>query len=123
MAMKPESATEAVSVPIDVDHLPKRAAILKQPKAVGIVIGVGQFRESGIARVKYAARDAQVMATYLKSIGGIPPERVRTLVDTHALKSDLEFWRSGCPSRWTHHRSLCLGYGPRNGWPPPAQYR
>jgi uncharacterized caspase-like protein len=29
------------------------------------------------------------MATYLKSIGGIPSERVRVLVDTHALKSDL----------------------------------
>jgi uncharacterized caspase-like protein len=29
------------------------------------------------------------MATYLKSIGGIPSERVRTLIDAHALKSDL----------------------------------
>ena len=35
------------------------------------------------------ARDAETMATYLKSIGGIPSERIRTLVDTHALKSDL----------------------------------
>ena len=89
VAMKPESATEAVALPVDVDQLPTRTSILKQPKAVGIVIGVGRFRESGIARVKYAARDAEVMATYLKSIGGIPSERVRTLVDTHALKSDL----------------------------------
>ena len=89
VAMKPESATEAVALPVDVDQLPKRTSILKQPKAVGIVIGVGRFRESGMARVKYAARDAEVMATYLKSIGGIPSERVRTLVDTHALKSDL----------------------------------
>lgn len=89
VAMKPESATEAVSLPVDVDQLPKRTGLLKQPKAVGIAVGVGQFRESGIARVKYAARDAEIMATYFKSIGGIPPERVRTLVDTHALKSDL----------------------------------
>lgn len=89
VVMKPESATEAVALPVDVDQLPKRAGLLKQPKAVGIVIGVGRFRESGIAKVKYAARDAKVMATYLKSVGGIPPERVRTLVDTHALKSDL----------------------------------
>jgi hypothetical protein len=29
------------------------------------------------------------MAAYLKSIVGIPSERVRTLADTHALKSDL----------------------------------
>jgi hypothetical protein len=89
VAMKPESAKEAVALPVDVDQLPKRTGVLKQPKAVGIVIGVGRFRESGIAGVKYAARDAEVMATYLKSIGGIPSERVRTLVDTHALKSDL----------------------------------
>ena len=89
VAMKPESATKAVALPVEVDQMPKRTSILKQPKAVGIVIGVGRFRESGIARVKYAARDAEVMATYLKSIGGIPSERVRTLVDTHALKDDL----------------------------------
>jgi hypothetical protein len=89
VAMKPESEKEAMSLPIDVDQLPKGGSILKQPKAVGIVVGVGQFRESGIARVKYAARDAETTATYLKSIGGIPPERVRTLIDTHALKSDL----------------------------------
>ena len=89
VAMKPVSATDAVSLPVDVDQLPKRIGLLKQPKAVGIVIGVGQFRESSMARVKYAVRDAEVMTTYLKSIGGIPPERVRTLVDTHALKSDL----------------------------------
>ena len=89
VAMKPGSATKAVALPVDVDQLPKRTSLLKQPKAVGIVIGVGRFRESGIARVKYAARDAEVMATYLKSIGGIPSERVRILVDTHALKDDL----------------------------------
>ena len=89
VAMKPGSATEIVALSVDVDRLPKRGSLLKQPKAVGIVIGVGRFRESGIAQVKYAARDAGVMATYLKSIGGIPPERVRTLVDSHALKDDL----------------------------------
>jgi len=89
LAMKPEPGTEAQAQPVDVDRLPKRASLLKQPKAVGIVVGVGRFRESNIAPVKYAARDAEVMAAYLKSIGGIPSERVRTLVDTHALKSDL----------------------------------
>lgn len=88
VVMKPASTVETAT-PVDVDQLPKRTGLLKQPKAVGIVIGVGRFRESGIAGVKYAARDAEVMAAYLKSIGGIPDERVRVLVDTHALKSDL----------------------------------
>jgi hypothetical protein len=88
VVMKPASTAEAAP-PVDVDRLPKRPSLLKQPKAIGIVVGVGQFRESGIPSVKYAARDAEAMATYLKSIGGIPPERVRILVDSHALKHDL----------------------------------
>jgi hypothetical protein len=88
VSIKPASTMETAT-PVDVDRLPKRPSLLKQPKAIGIVVGVGQFLESGIPRVKYAARDAEVMATYLKSIGGIPPERIRTLVDSHALKGDL----------------------------------
>ena len=96
VAMKPESVKEAQAQPVDVDDLPKWVGLLKQPKAIGIVIGVGQFRESGLARVKYAARDAEAMARYLTSVGGIPHERVRTLLDAHALKSDvaevLEEW-------------------------------
>ena len=89
VVMKPASTAEAAPPPVDIDQLLKRPSLLKQPKAIGIVVGVGQFRESSIPSVKYAARDAEAMATYLKSIGGIPPERVRILVDSHALKHDL----------------------------------
>jgi hypothetical protein len=89
VVMQPGSTAEAMAQPIDVDQLLKRTGLLKQPKAIGIVVGVGQFRESDMPRIKYAARDAEAMTTYLKSIGGIPPERIRTLVDSHALKSDL----------------------------------
>ncbi|HSL03076.1 MAG TPA: hypothetical protein VK901_06015, partial [Nitrospiraceae bacterium] len=89
VVMKPASTVEGATQPVDVDRLPKRISLLKQPRAIGIVVGVGQFRENGIPMVKYAARDAETMAVYLKSIGGIPAERVRTLVDSHALKSDL----------------------------------
>ncbi|MDN5942427.1 MAG: hypothetical protein L0H94_11140, partial [Nitrospira sp.] len=88
VVMKPASTVETAT-PVDVDRLLKRPSLLKQPKAIGIVVGVGQFRESGIPGVKYAVRDAEAMAAYFKSIGGIPPERVRTLVDSHALKHDL----------------------------------
>ncbi|NOS82088.1 MAG: hypothetical protein HOP32_10965 [Nitrospira sp.] len=97
--MKPESVAGAMELPVDVDHLPKQPGLLKQPKAIGLAIGVGRFRENDIPRVKYAARDAQFMAKYLVSIGGIPSDRVRTLVDAHALKSDLtealEEWLPG----------------------------
>lgn len=89
VAMKPDSDAEAALMPVDVDQLPKRAGKLKQPKAVGITIGVGQFRDTGMSRIRYAAHDAEVMAGYLKVIGGIPADRVRTLVDSQALKIDL----------------------------------
>ena len=89
VAMKPAGAPEAAMVPVDVDELPRLQGKFKQPKAVGIAVGVGQFRENGIARVKYAARDAEMMARYWTVVGGIPSERVRRLVDSRALKSDL----------------------------------
>lgn len=89
VAMKPGTAPEATAMPVDVDELPKRAGKLKQPRAIGIAIGVGQFRESGLQRVKYAAHDAEVVATYWQAILGISSDRVRRLTDSHALKTDL----------------------------------
>jgi hypothetical protein len=89
IAMKPESDSEAALMPVDVDQLPKRPGKLKQPRAVGIAIGVEQFRDSGVSGIRYAARDAEVMAMYLKSIVGIPADRVRTLVDSQAMKRDI----------------------------------
>ncbi len=73
----------------DIDQPPKPVTALKQPKAVVVSVGVGRFRDEQVPMVKYATRDAEVMANYLKSIGSVPHERVRVLVDTHALKQDL----------------------------------
>jgi len=89
VTMVPESGTMVQAAPVDVDQLSKRPSLLRQPKAVGIVVGVGRFRDNGVVPVKYAARDAEVIAAHLKATGGIPSERVRTLVDAHALKADL----------------------------------
>src|SRR5688572_18558792 len=58
VAMKPADAPDALIIPVDVDELPKMPGRLKQPKAVGIAVGIGQFRDSGMPRVKYAEKDA-----------------------------------------------------------------
>lgn len=89
VSMKPGTAPDATAMPLDVDELPKRVGKLKQPRAVGVAIGIGQFRESGLQRVRYAARDAEMMASYWQAVGGVPPERIRRLIDARALKSDL----------------------------------
>ena len=90
MAVKPANAPEAIAVPVDVDEMPKPPlGKLKQPKAVGIAIGIGQFRENAMPRVKYAQQDADTVAKYWSAVGGIPPERIRRLSDSRALKGDL----------------------------------
>lgn len=89
VAMRPANAPDAATLPVDVDEVPKGSGKLKQPKAVGIAVGIGQFRESGMPRVKFAVQDAETMAKYWSAVSGIPSERVRRLVDTRALKSDL----------------------------------
>ena len=89
VAMVPATDPDAAMSPVDVDELPKVTGKLKQPKAVGIAIGIGQFRENGLQRVKYAHQDADVMAKYWSVVGGVPTERIRRLFDNRALKSDL----------------------------------
>ena len=89
MAVKPANAPDAVAVPVDVDQLPKPSGKFKQPKAVGIAVGIGQYRDNGVSRVKYAQQDADVVAQYWNVVGGIPSERIRRLLDSRALKSDL----------------------------------
>ncbi|MBH0202532.1 MAG: hypothetical protein HP496_09640 [Nitrospira sp.] len=74
----------------DVDNLPKALTAFHQPKAVIISIGIGTFREEQVPVVKYARHDAEVMAEYLRIIGGIPGERIRILLDRQALARDLE---------------------------------
>ncbi|HET8720904.1 MAG TPA: hypothetical protein VFM24_02670, partial [Nitrospira sp.] len=89
LAVKPANAPEAAALPVDVDEVPKPSAKFKQPKAVGIAIGIGQFREATLPRVKYAQEDADTIAKYWNAVGGIPPERIRRLFDSRALKGDL----------------------------------
>ncbi|MBX3329087.1 MAG: hypothetical protein KF722_01700 [Nitrospira sp.] len=74
----------------DVDNMPNFLAAFTQPKAVIISIGVGTFRDGEVPAVKYARHDAEVMAEYLRIIGGVPGERIRILLDRQALVRDLE---------------------------------
>jgi hypothetical protein len=86
--VKPEKTNTVAAVP-DVDRPPKPVAAFRQPNAIVIAIGVGRFRDEFMPSVKYAGRDAEVMAGYLRAIGSVPNDRVRVLRNTQALKQDL----------------------------------
>ncbi|HSN05094.1 MAG TPA: hypothetical protein VLS44_08925 [Nitrospira sp.] len=86
--VKPGAAADAQAL-MDLDQPPKPVAALKQPKAVVLAIGVGHFRDERVSPLKYAGRDAEVMAAYLQAITGVANHRVRVLRDGQALKQDL----------------------------------
>jgi hypothetical protein len=81
--------TDPAPVP-DVDDIPSSLTAFQQPKAVIISIGIGTFRDAQVPMVRYARHDAEVMAEYLRTIGGVPGERMRILLDRQALEKDLE---------------------------------
>lgn len=89
VALRPAKPESVEVLSVDVDQVPPPIRGYERKKAVALAIGVGTFREPDMPGVKYAARDAEVMANYFKSIGGIPAKRVKLLTDEHALKDDL----------------------------------
>ncbi len=90
IAMNPSKPLAVVTAPpVDVEALPKKIGKLKQPNAVGVAIGIGQFRDESLPRAKYAAKDAETVAVYWQTMGGVPSGRVLQLIDAHALKGDV----------------------------------
>lgn len=88
LSVKPEQwITDAAAT--DIDLPPKPLVTPQQAKAVIISIGIGTFRDQHMHQVMYAGRDAEVMAEYLRAIGGVPDENIRVLRDQHALKEDI----------------------------------
>ena len=88
VALKPDATDAAEVVAVDVDQLPGRKAKPAQPHAVAIAIGVGAFRDPAMPTMKLAAHDAEVMSGYFTSVMGIPPQKVKVVLDGKGLKDD-----------------------------------
>ncbi len=73
-----------------VDQLPSTLSAFKEPKAVIISIGIGRFRDEQVPVVNHASHDAAVMAEYFHTIGNVPRERMRVLLDRQASLGELE---------------------------------
>ena len=74
----------------DVDQVPKGPAGFRQPNTHVIAVGIGAYRNSPNAARKYAAKDAELVAAYLQSLGGVPADNVRVLQDRKAFRPDIE---------------------------------
>ena len=88
-ALRPAKSEQVELLSVDVDQVPERVPGYERRKAVGIAIGVGTYRDPQVPGVKFAVRDAEVVASYFRTVGGIPARQVKMLTDGHALKDDL----------------------------------
>lgn len=92
VAMKPAHLKESVEIisEINVDDIPSKVKGYERKEDFAIVIGISDYREKSIPPVKYAKRDAEIMAGYLQNVGGIPKINIKVLTNEGATKSDLE---------------------------------
>lgn len=74
----------------DVDQIPAPVSGFQRPDTFLISIGVGSYRNPKILPRKYASVDAEMVANYFQSLGGVPPSNVRLLQDSKALRLDID---------------------------------
>ena len=74
----------------DVDHIPAVTAGFQRASDYLLSIGLSSYREQHVTARKYAALDAEMVATYFQSLGGLPKSNVRLLQDWSALRPDIE---------------------------------
>lgn len=74
----------------DVDHLPLTGTGFQRPGDYLLAIGLSSYREPEISARKYATLDAEMVAAYFQTLGGLPRNNVRLLRDWSALRPDIE---------------------------------
>lgn len=92
VATKGKEHREVVEVisELSVDDIPPKVRGYDNREDFAVLIGISSYRESIIPEVKYARRDAEVLAKYFEQLSGIPKENIAVLTDAHATKSDIE---------------------------------
>ncbi|MDF0673711.1 MAG: caspase family protein [Nitrospira sp.] len=73
----------------NVHPIPAPALGFHQPLTYLVSIGVGAYRDPKLSPRRYAPTDAETVAAYFQSLGGVPPSNIRLLQDQEALRADI----------------------------------
>lgn len=73
----------------DVNQIPAPVLDFHQPQTYLVSIGIGTYRDPKLTPRNYAATDAETVAAYFQSLGGIPPSNIRLLQNQKALRADI----------------------------------
>lgn len=119
IAMRPADVAETIEIisEVDVDDIPPRIKGFERKDAVALIIGIGKYREEKIPAVKYAARDAEVMAKYLENLGGIPKANIQIITNEKASKSDIQAYIEDWLPRRVNENSTVFIYYAGHGAP------
>lgn len=121
VGMSPEAeAVEEVVSEIGVDDIPPRSRSGPASGNVAVVVGLGRYREKNIPSVKYAVRDAEVMARYLQNVGGVAADDIKVITDDGATRSDIEAYVEDWLPRRVKPGSTVFFYFAGHGAPEPA---
>lgn len=115
-----QALREAPSRISDVDEIPQSRKLDKSRDAVALVIGISKYRDEAIPQVRYAKRDAEIMAAYLESISGIARSRIKVLTDEGATHSDLSAYLEEWLPRRVSKDTTVFVYYAGHGTPNPA---
>ncbi len=74
----------------DVNQVPAPVSGFQRPHTYLVSIGLGSYRDPRIQPRKYASLDAEMVANYFQSLGGVPSSNVRLLQDWKALRPDID---------------------------------
>ena len=119
VAMRPREIREVVEVisEINVDDIPLKTKNFERKDAFALIIGISKYREEAIPAVKYASRDAEIVAKYLENVGGIPRNNIKLLTDASVTKSDLEAYIGDWLARRVNKDSVVFVYYAGHGAP------
>jgi hypothetical protein len=89
-AVTPHALSPTPAASDTVDHMPAAVTTFQQPRTFVIAVGISTHRDPQLSVRKYAALDAEMVANYFQTIGGVPSSNIRLLIDMKALRPDIE---------------------------------
>lgn len=74
----------------DVDQIPVATTEFHKPHTYLLSIGIGSYRDQLLLPRKFASLDAEMVANYFQTLGGVPTANIRLLQDWKALRQDID---------------------------------
>ena len=74
----------------NVDHVPAQASGMRHPDISVVAIGLSSYADHQIPSRKYASQDAETIAKYFQTLGGVPSSNISLLTDRKATHSKIQ---------------------------------